>query len=1564
MINFGVSKKRKNNSKGFSTFVLLVMLTVFAVSCGSEKEEALDRKTVKTRATVGLDESYVILALESVWIKDNSTIHSGNIGADQGAYAGPFAKGDVDVYIGKKVEAVNINKIVGNRIVVDKNSKVSELYYKDSIDKKSGTTVNATNQVSEAYFPLFPAKPATPPVLVGAGDKIVVAKKKSLTLNPGTYGDIKVEQKGKLTFLPGEYHIGSFATKDKSELTFGEGTYHFKNFTAGKNNKTIFGGATDFIVRDQFKLDHNSRFNPAADSSIAPTLIRVYVHGTDGNKTNKFPKKSRAVTIGHHSEFSANVQAFNGTVHIDHHSEAIGSYFGKNVVIDKHVHLTNRNGLVGYDSDLPPVNGDDVDNDSILNIDDNCLTTPNLDQKDSDADGLGDACDNCPSVFNPEQRDDDADVDGSDGRGNACSGLSYCGDAVVNNNPVADANFMEECDNGGNNSEDGPCDQGCDWVDDGNECTDNVCDEEGCRYVNNTAACDDGDPITLSDTCFNGACQAGPTTSISSEGGTVSNDDGVVLDIPAGALDESVDITITKTTVAINDNGVMKYGDIYQFLPAGTQFNIPVTITVPFEPSGDAPFDESLKIFWNNDLEGDWTLLETTVDTEAKTLSAEVSHFSYGLPGWMFTITLPVYKAYYGDTYLEKFKELLSGPIGSAYGLDENDIDNIANDIIADESCEVSDWSAWSTCDANCGGGEQTRSRTITKDATGIGSPCPALTETQACNINPCPVDCEMAWIDNWSGCSATCGGGTQTREITVSVPAENGGKACPNPLPTQTQACNEQPCPVDCEMEWIDNWSGCSETCGGGTQTREITISVPAENGGKACPSTLPTQTQACNEQPCPVDCVVSEWSEWGSCLDDHGRNAWCGDSNQTRTRTIITEPANGGNACPVLEETQACNLTPCYIDCRIEWQDNWSECSAECGGGTRTRELVILVHDEYGGKPCPDPLWTQTEACNEQACPVENIIIDSTLDASADVIVPFSPTTDSGLYTLRDPFQTFVAPSTMTVGKIFMMLYSKAENAPFTIALREYNNNTNTFDSSALGTILAQNDYTFTADDAATSGTHTTLEWDLSDVEIVAGETYAVQFIIGDSNAGGVSIVSNNYSEGQFYTVQYGYSGYDAPLALLEVTGAPVDCEVSDWSDWNECDPCSNNQTHSREVTTASINGGKACPALEETRACTPTEQCARTPIVIDSSVNNDAEVIVPFSPTTSSGLYTLRDPFQTFVASSSMTVGTVYTMLHNKAENAPFTIALREYNSDTNRFDYSALGTILAQDEYTFTAADAATTGTHTVLKWDLEDVDIVAGHTYAIQFIIDEVNAGDVSIGNNEYSQGQFYTVQYGYSGYDAPLALLEIVAPPSDDTDNDGIKNSVDVEPETASNEFYLLPGLTIKATITLDYDGRRGLTAKEVMEVKPETDINGDYVLVTLTDAIEGTATVVSTDMPGVEAVQQFGTTAAYGAGSVKIKTKKGVTTIKINVNGEVHIMKVLEGGNVHIEDTSVDGSGTEYKIDVSGAEGTVTFDGGAVVPGEDVSVVAPGDETCTITAFGSHNSTVLTESA
>ena len=48
---------------------------------------------------------------------------------------------------------------------------------------------------------------------------------------------------------------------------------------------------------------------------------------------------------------------------------------------------------------------DDMDNDGVMNVKDNCPGKANRLQEDRDGDSVGDICDNCPGVSNRDQTD-------------------------------------------------------------------------------------------------------------------------------------------------------------------------------------------------------------------------------------------------------------------------------------------------------------------------------------------------------------------------------------------------------------------------------------------------------------------------------------------------------------------------------------------------------------------------------------------------------------------------------------------------------------------------------------------------------------------------------------------------------------------------------------------------------------------------------------------------------------------------------------------------------------------------------------------------------------------------------------------------------------------------------------------------------------------------------------------------------------------------------------------------------------------------------------------------------
>jgi hypothetical protein len=333
-------------------------------------------------------------------------------------------------------------------------------------------------------------------------------------------------------------------------------------------------------------------------------------------------------------------------------------------------------------------------------------------------------------------------------------------------------------------------------------------------------------------------------------------------------------------------------------------------------------------------------------------------------------------------------------------------------------------WGEWGACSKNCGGGISTRTRKVLRPAAHGGRSCPSPTETKPCNTQGCPVDCVMRPWDPWSPCSEECDGGIQFRHRTIETPALNGGKSC-SPDLSENRECNTQGCPVDCITSPWGDWSNCSAKCGEGTKTRERSIIRPPENGGSLCGAPL-TETESCNEGPCPevVECEMSPWSEWGECgfplycardcgpqgkdrygdeqktkcsgfaiglsgahdnghprcgcpgTPTYGSNGKaCGSGKRTRTRTIQKQPDSGGTGpvfpCPPLEETSPCELGPCAVDCEMSDWSPWAKCSKTCGGGEQTRTRTVKIKPSNGGKACES--GSETRKCNEQVCSVD---------------------------------------------------------------------------------------------------------------------------------------------------------------------------------------------------------------------------------------------------------------------------------------------------------------------------------------------------------------------------------------------------------------------------------------------------------------------------------------------------------------------------------------------------------------------------------------------------------------
>ncbi|CAH8451788.1 unnamed protein product [Dicrocoelium dendriticum] len=142
-------------------------------------------------------------------------------------------------------------------------------------------------------------------------------------------------------------------------------------------------------------------------------------------------------------------------------------------------------------------------------------------------------------------------------------------------------------------------------------------------------------------------------------------------------------------------------------------------------------------------------------------------------------------------------------------------------------------------------------------------------------------------------------------------------------------------------------------------------------------------------------IDCMVSEWGPWSEC------DRQCGQGVSVRRRRIIQPPSNGGQHCPVLEESKPCQgyrcvsrrvgrsgslMLPFVRQARAEvahllpstgdvpqitrrWDMRWDE--------RRKLYLGKLIKQNKTEKPEPDPYCAVYEITHaNKACLPENLL------------------------------------------------------------------------------------------------------------------------------------------------------------------------------------------------------------------------------------------------------------------------------------------------------------------------------------------------------------------------------------------------------------------------------------------------------------------------------------------------------------------------------------------------------------------------------------------------------------
>ncbi|XP_034050965.1 papilin-like [Thalassophryne amazonica] len=240
----------------------------------------------------------------------------------------------------------------------------------------------------------------------------------------------------------------------------------------------------------------------------------------------------------------------------------------------------------------------------------------------------------------------------------------------------------------------------------------------------------------------------------------------------------------------------------------------------------------------------------------------------------------------------------------------------------------------------------------------------------------------------SWSACSRECGSGQplmwnayQSRVVFCTIDNESYPDYLCASLrrPQSNRTCNPHHCPQTNSWK-TGEWSSCSVTCGGGSQTRSVQCISHDASGPRVVEDVIcaayaktPPSLQTCNMQTC-AEYQVTGWSEC---------SVTCGSGEQTRDVTCV---GSGGTR---LEETFCSTLLrppasrPCDMHAclkRISWHvGGWGLCSQNCGSGSRARQVICTDQQRnlYPVDQCTAlPKPSTVERCNTQPCDSPQVV------------------------------------------------------------------------------------------------------------------------------------------------------------------------------------------------------------------------------------------------------------------------------------------------------------------------------------------------------------------------------------------------------------------------------------------------------------------------------------------------------------------------------------------------------------------------------------------------------------